>query len=105
MALDVLAGMDAPEGARRIVVTPGFVELGPRQYEECVKLGRKAAECADILIVVNRLNRKAIMEGAEAMGERAEAVDSLSEAAARTAALSRPGDIILYENDLPDTFK
>lgn len=105
MALDVLAGMDAPEGARRIVVTPGFVELGPRQYEECVKLGRKAAECADILIVVNRLNRKAIMEGAESMGERAEAVDSLSEAAARTAALSRPGDIILYENDLPDTFK
>lgn len=105
MALEVLAGMVAPEGAQRIVVTPGFVELGQKQFEACVELGRKISECADRLIVVNRLNRTAILEGAASMGDRAEAVDTLAEAAQRVAALSRPGDIILYENDLPDTFK
>ena len=34
MALDVLGRMEIPEGARRIVITPGFVEMGSAQERE-----------------------------------------------------------------------
>ena len=55
MALDVLGRMEIPEGARRIVITPGFVEMGSAQERECRKLGERAAKCADVLVIVNKV--------------------------------------------------
>lgn len=107
MALDVMSRMQLPEGGRKIVVTPGFVELGAKQADECHLLGERAARAADILIIVNRYNREAIFEGArKSMPEESIILcDNLAEAAAKIQAVARPGDAVLYENDLPDTFK
>lgn len=105
MALDVLSGMT---GGKRIVVTPGMVELGERQYELNAAFGEKMAGCADIAVIVNRANRDAIVEGALRGGMSESAirkVDSFAEAQALLATLLAPGDTVLYENDLPDTFK
>ncbi|MBP5488672.1 MAG: UDP-N-acetylmuramoyl-tripeptide--D-alanyl-D-alanine ligase [Bacteroidales bacterium] len=117
MALGVLASMKLPEGGRRICVTPGFVELGSRQFDACRGLGALAARSCDILIIVNKYNRDAILAGAksvissEAEGEveksladRVLCVDTLAEAVAALGVLATPGSAILYENDLPDTF-
>ena len=107
MALGVLATMKLPEGGRRICVTPGFVELGSRQADACRELGALAARSADILIIVNKYNRAAILEGAKSAGmpdDNIMCADTLSEAVAALTILATPGSAILYENDLPDTF-
>lgn len=107
MALEVL-GAFRTEGCR-YVVTPGFVEMGHRQYANNRTLGRQmAASDCDAVFVVNEVNRRAICEGLADGGypaERTHVVASFAEASAALAAIMRTGDVVLYENDLPDSFK
>ena len=108
MALEVLRDFRRMEGGRRIVVTPGFVELGERQAELNRELGREIATACDIAIVVNKTNREAISAGITEQGfdlSNLIKVDSFAEASARLAQMLRVGDVVLYENDLPDSFK
>lgn len=108
MALEVLRNFRRMEGGRRIVVTPGFVELGERQAELNRELGREIASACDIAIVVNKTNREAISSGIlgqEFNKNNLIEVDSFADASARLASIMRAGDVILYENDLPDSFK
>ncbi len=105
MALDVLAGM---EGGRRVVVTPGMVELGDRTYELNNAFGKKIAQSADIAVIVCRYNRDAIIDGIKSQGMAAYAiytVDTFAEAQKLLSTILQSGDTVLYENDLPDTFK
>ena len=106
MALEVLRDFNT-EG-RKIVVTPGFVEMGDSQYRNNKELGVNIASAADIAIVVNRVNREAIVAGLSEAGFDAKNIvqtDSFAEASAYLATTMRAGDVILYENDLPDSFK
>ena len=107
MALQVLSQMRLPEGGRRIVVSPGFVELGEVQEQECRRFGAAAARVGDVFIIVNRYNRKALMEGASGAGGKCELLcaDSLQQAVSLLSGVLTPGSVVLYENDLPDTFK
>lgn len=105
MALDVLAMM---KPGKRIVVTPGMIELGDRQEELNREFGRKIAVSADVAIIVGQYNRDAIAEGVESVSGGSAMVykvDSFKAAQALLATLLAPGDTVLYENDLPDTFK
>ena len=113
MALDVLAGFT---DGRRIVVTPGMIELGTRQEHYNRELGRQMASACDIAVVVGEYNREAIMDGLieggfhEATSESIEnksavAVATFDDASRYVRETVRAGDTILYENDLPDTFK
>ena len=108
MALEVLREFERPAGARAIVVTPGFVELGERQAALNTELGRQIAQSCDIAIVVNKTNREAIVEGIESeefAKENLFIADSFAEATALLTPMLRSGDVVLYENDLPDSFK
>ena len=100
-ALEVLQAMPA---RKRVVVTPGIIELGPLQAEANSEFGRRAAAVADTVIFVARLNRAALVEGARSSGEGAEVieVDSLDEASERLRGILKAGDVVLFENDLPD---
>ena len=99
-ALEVLAAMP---GQRKVVVTPGIVELGPLQESANEEFGRHAALVADEVIFVARLNRDALVRGAEAEGSATvTVVDSLDRATERLAEILRSGDAVLFENDLPD---
>jgi UDP-N-acetylmuramoyl-tripeptide--D-alanyl-D-alanine ligase len=58
--------------------------------------------------VVNVTNREAIMQGIIEGGEdtdRYYLADSLNQAHIRLAQILKAGDVVLYENDLPDNFK
>ena len=107
MALEVLAGFET--SGSRYVVTPGFVEMGARQYENNRAFGRDIAKSnADRVYVVNAVNREAITTGLSEAGyaaDRVQIVDSFSEAMADLSPRLRGGDVVLYENDLPDSFK
>ena len=101
-ALSLLQEVGA--GGRKVVVTPGMVELGRLQTEVNQTFARETAQIADDLVVVGRTNRKALLAGSAdghasvtVVGSRAEAVEWV------TANLSA-GDAVLYENDLPDHY-
>jgi len=105
MALDVLASM---KQGGRVLVTPGMIELGERQYELNTDFGEKAATSADIVVVVGHYNRDAIVEGLKRGGmddSKIVLAESFADAQARINSHAFPVEIILYENDLPDTFK
>ena len=108
MALEVLKNFVVGEGNRRIVITPGFVEMGTRQAEANRELGRTIATSCDYAIVVNATNREAIKQGIDEAGLAASnyyLADSLNMAHAHLAQILKAGDVVLYENDLPDNFK
>lgn len=108
MGLGVLKSFAVGEGNKRIVITPGFVEMGARQAEANKELGRTIAVSCDYAIIVNAVNREAIKSGIEEGGLPAEKyflADSLNHAHQQLAKILRPGDVVLYENDLPDNFK
>jgi UDP-N-acetylmuramoyl-tripeptide--D-alanyl-D-alanine ligase len=102
-ALEVLEAMP---GRRKIVVTPGIIELGAMQRRANERFGERAGRVADAVVVVARANRDAIVSGAE-RGGRADVlvVDSLSEAQEKLKELLRRGDVVLFENDLPDQYE
>lgn len=104
MALDVLKEF---KGGKRIIVTPGMVELGSRQFELNEKFGEQIAKSCDIAIIVGHHNRSAIANGIEKgdfKGKLYE-VDTFSEAQKLVNPMLQSGDTVLYENDLPDSFK
>ena len=105
MALDVLSEFKT---GKRIVVTPGMIELGSRQNELNEAFGEKIAKSCDVAIIVGQYNRDAILSGINKAGfkkENLHVVDSFNDAQLVLSTLLRSGDIVLYENDLPDTFK
>ena len=108
MALEVLKNFTVGEGNKRIIITPGFVEMGTRQAEANQELGENIARCADYAIVVNATNRAAIAQGiqkGDMPAERYFLADNLNHAHAHLATMLKAGDVVLYENDLPDNFK
>ncbi len=103
MALDVLAAMTP---GKRIVITPGMIELGDRQEELNRAFGEKIAASADVAVVVGRYNRDAILAGiGENPAIEVHAVDTFADAQRLLGGIAGAGDTVLYENDLPDTFK
>lgn len=105
MALDVLRNM---KSGRRIVVTPGMIELGEQQYELNRQFGKLIARAADIAVIVGQYNRQAITEGIESEGNselQLIEAPTFKEAMAVLSPMLKRGDVVLLENDLPDTFK
>ena len=102
-ALEVLAANGGPE-ARRVVVTPGMIELGPRQRADNTAFGAAAAGAADDLVIVGRANRRWLTEGARGRTARITLVKNREEAVAWVRSRLGPGDVVLYENDLPDHY-
>ena len=105
MALEVLGTFT---GGKRIVITPGMIELGPEQYELNFEFGKTIAAHTDVAIIVGKYNRDAIVEGLKSAGYPAEKLhtpDTFADAQQILAGMAAKGDTVLYENDLPDTFK
>ena len=98
------ARLEKAGGEKRAVVTPGMVELGPRQRRENVELAKEAAAVATHLVVVGHTNRVALLEGAAGTSLAVVTVEDRNAAVAWVKANLGPGDSVLYENDLPDHY-
>lgn len=104
-ALKVLKEMDGI----RILITPGMVELGEKQYELNYKFGILATKCADYIILVGKEQTKPIYDGIEKENYSKERIwieNSFSLAFERAKSLKSEGKqkYILIENDLPDNY-
>jgi UDP-N-acetylmuramoyl-tripeptide--D-alanyl-D-alanine ligase len=101
-ALDVLAAM--PRG-RKVLVTPGMIELGEKQDEENKNLAKKAAAICDLAVIVGTTNKEALTSGLSEGGLASEKVKEFSTMQAALDFLSQyceDGDVVLIENDLGD---
>jgi UDP-N-acetylmuramoyl-tripeptide--D-alanyl-D-alanine ligase len=100
-ALRLLA--DSGTTGRRVVVTPGMVELGRRQRGENTRFAEATSAVATDLVVVGRTNRRALREGASPSVNELD-VSTREEAVAWVRSNLSSGDAVLYENDLPDHY-
>ena len=103
MALDVLKQF----AGRKIIITPGMVELGERENELNREFGKQMAESVDVAILVGVKRSKPIVEGlrAKKFDENSiYVVSNLEEATERLGKLTQAGDVVLFENDLPDNY-
>lgn len=102
IALETLALFDG----RRVVMTPGLVELGARENEENYKLGLNMSAVADLvlLIGVKRTDpiRRGLLDGG--YGGEIHIYDSLASAENDFSNRLHVGDILLILNDLPDIY-
>ena len=92
---------------RRIVVTPGMVELGNQEAELNRQLGQQMSESCDTAILVGEKRSIPIREGLLDKGfpeTQIFVVTSLEEAQVWLRENARSGDTVLFENDLPDNY-
>lgn len=104
-ALRVL-GSFAP--MKRIVVTPGLVELGVREADCNRALGEACAEYADQIIFVGQERSKPLLEGAQNKGcdlSKIQVVKTFSDAAVLLRTMCDQNTAVLFENDLPDNYE
>jgi UDP-N-acetylmuramoyl-tripeptide--D-alanyl-D-alanine ligase len=102
--LEVLAQLEA---RARILVTPGLVELGAVEDAENRRYGEHAAAVCDHVIVMDARPARALLEGLQHGGmsdDRIHLVRSLADATELIGRIARPGDAVLFANDLPDTY-
>ncbi|GGU27809.1 Mur ligase family protein [Nocardioides albus] len=83
-------------------ITPGMVELGQEQAARNIEFAQAATASDRMqLCIVGRTNRKALRAGDPA---RTTAFDSRKAAADHALTAAKEGDVVLYENDLPDHY-
>jgi UDP-N-acetylmuramoyl-tripeptide--D-alanyl-D-alanine ligase len=104
-ALDVLGSM--PRG-RKVLVTPGMIELGEKQDEENKNAARKAAGICDLAVIVGTTNKIALTSGLIEGGLPTENVKEFLTMQTALDFLSQyceDGDVVLIENDLGDVYE
>lgn len=92
---------------QKIVVTPGIIELGKKQYEVNYEMGKKAAMVADALIIVGKTNRQAIFKGAQKGKKKKTKIITIGKdenVEEIIPKIIRPPAVILLENELPDHY-
>jgi len=102
-SLKLLAGFPG----RRILVTPGYVELGAQQETFHRAFGEAIAKSADLVLLIGAKRTQPIREGLLSGGfreDRIETFQSFAKARAYLDTICGEGDVVLYENDLPDQY-
>lgn len=103
MALDVLDLMPG----KKIVVTPGMIELKDKEYELNYEFGKHMSKVADFVILVGKKQTKPIYDGLTQNGYKEENIfltNDVKEAFAKIEEVKDNKTYVLFENDLPDLF-
>lgn len=106
-AVDLLSSFP---GGRKILITPGMIELGEIEESENKLLGQHIGKSdIDLVILVGDERTKPILSGIQesdtAQSIQIEVVDSLFDANRILKEYTQAGDVVLYENDLPDSLE
>ncbi len=101
--LPVLAG----ERGRKILVTPGMVELGEAHDTAHEAMGRKAGAICDIVLLVASDRIPSFIKGFKETGgdKPLHTFPNFSTAQEWLLTHKQAGDVILLENDLPDVYE
>jgi len=104
-ALDVLKMF----GGIRFLVTPGMVELGEKEYELNMELGRHAADCCDTAVLIGEKQAVPIKAGLLDGGfpkDKIKVFKTINEGLEFINGIDSINQqkVILLENDLPDNY-
>lgn len=103
-ALDVLSQF---KDGRKIIVTPGMIELGEMEKEANREFGENIGKVCDYAILIGKNRTKPIYEGllkSNFNEGNIFVVNSLDEATVQLGKITKPKDVVLFENDLPDNY-
>lgn len=103
-ALDTIAMFEN----RKIVVTPGLVELGEYENQANLELGKQIAEVADFVILIGKNRSRALKSGLienEFPLENIMVCESLEKAKKQFPKILHLNDLLLLLNDLPDNYE
>lgn len=92
---------------QKIVVTPGMIEFGEKQYSLNYKLANLAAKTVDIFVIIGETNKRALLNGAkkEKRNNLKIILCKKDEAWEKTvSSFLRPPTVVLLENELPDHY-
>ncbi len=92
---------------RKIVLTPGLVELGKMENVVNLEFGKTLSKHADIVIVIGKHNAEMLISGLLGGGFPKENIlfaKSLNKGNAMLNEIVHEGDVVLFENDLPDNY-
>jgi UDP-N-acetylmuramoyl-tripeptide--D-alanyl-D-alanine ligase len=106
-AVSALEVLKLHTSGRRILITPGMVELGTLQEIENYRLGQRAAAVATDIVLVGIEQTQAIQRGiadTDFDQNRLRVVDTREEAIQWFQQEIKSGDTVLFLNDLPDTY-
>ena len=102
-AMDVLSTFEG----RKIVVTPGLVELGDQEATENKAFGKVMAGVADVAYLIGEKHTRPIYDGLiESSFDKTNihVFHSLDEATSSLWQMAKPGDVVIFVNDLPDNY-
>ena len=103
-AVNVLASF---EGMQKVIITPGLVELGEKEYECNKALGAAAARVSDKIIFVGKQRSLPLLDGAREAGYNEEnlfVAESFKNAMEIYSQFADSNTVVLLENDLPDNY-
>lgn len=95
------------EGMKKVIITPGLIELGEKEYECNYNLGLEAAKKCDIIILVGKNRSKPLADGVNATDFNKDnlfIVSSFKEAMDVYSKFADSNTVVLLENDLPDNY-
>ena len=102
-ALEVLKLM----GGTKIIVTPGMIELGEKQYELNKEFGKYISDACDYVILIGKKQTEPIYDGLKESkydDKKIFILDDVREAFPLMNRLASGETFVLLENDLPDLF-
>ena len=105
--LEAVRVLGSFEGMKKVIITPGLIELGAREYDCNFALGLEAAKYCDIIILVGK-NRAVPMSDAikttDFNTDNLYIVSSFKEAMNIYLPMADKNSVVLLENDLPDNY-
>ncbi len=103
-AVRVLGSFD---GMKKVIITPGLIELGSKEYDCNRRLGLEAAGICDIIILVGKNRSKPLADGVNSTDFNKDNLfiaGSFMEAMEIYTGFADSNTVLLIENDLPDNY-
>ncbi|HCC35956.1 MAG TPA: UDP-N-acetylmuramyl peptide synthase [Ruminococcaceae bacterium] len=106
-SLEAVRVLGSFEGMRKIIVTPGLVELADKEYEHNYNLGLAAGKTCDVVILVGQQRAVPMTDAIKTLPfdtENLHVVDSFKQAMEILEKITDQNTAVLFENDLPDNY-
>lgn len=105
--LEAVRVLGSFEGFKKVIITPGLIELGVKEYDCNYQLGLESTKWCDIIILVGKNRAKPMLDAIETTDfnkENVFVVSSFKEAMEMYLPMADEKSVVLLENDLPDNY-
>ncbi len=105
--LEAVRVLGSFKNRKKVIITPGLIELGSREYDCNYALGLEAAKYCDVIILVGKNRSKPMMDAintADFNRDNVYVVSSFKEAMQIYTPMADKSSVVLLENDLPDNY-